>query len=101
MLVQYRHSGTLVKYSGNPPKIQVSTYQQRSNLIRKSFKEYIPETTKLIIAQRIASIQDADKIVILDGGMISAMGTHEQLLKDNEIYQELYYSQNKAGNDNG
>ena len=70
-------------------------------LIRKSFKEYIPETTKLIIAQRIASIQDADKIVILDGGMISAMGTHEQLLQDNEIYQELYYSQNKAGNDNG
>lgn len=66
-------------------------------LIRKAFKEYIPETTKIIIAQRIASVQDADKIIILDGGTISAIGTHAELMKDNEIYQELYYSQNKAG----
>ncbi len=64
-------------------------------LIRKAFKEYIPETTKIIIAQRIASVQDADKIVIMENGKISAVGTHETLLKDNEIYQELYYSQNK------
>lgn len=70
-------------------------------LIRKSFKEYIPQTTKIIIAQRIASVQEADKIIILDCGTICAVGTHEQLLKDNEIYQELYYSQNKAGDDNG
>ncbi|MBR2449740.1 MAG: ABC transporter ATP-binding protein [Clostridia bacterium] len=68
-------------------------------LIRKSFKEYIPETTKIIIAQRIASVQDADKIIIMDGGTISAMGTHEELLNNNEIYQELYYSQNKANED--
>jgi ATP-binding cassette subfamily B protein len=70
-------------------------------LIRKAFKEYIPETTKIIIAQRIASVQDADKIIILDGGKITAFDTHEQLLKNNEIYQELYYSQNKGGENNG
>ncbi len=64
-------------------------------LIRKSFKEYIPTTTKIIIAQRIASVQDADKILIMDGGTITAMGTHEELLQNNEIYKELYYSQNK------
>ena len=70
-------------------------------LIRKSFKEYIPETTKIIIAQRIASVQDSDNIIIMDGGTITAMGTHEQLMNSNEIYQELYYSQNKGGDDNG
>lgn len=64
-------------------------------LIRKGLKEYVPSTTKIIIAQRIASVQDADKIVILDCGKISAIGTHQQLLENNEIYQELYYSQNK------
>lgn len=70
-------------------------------LIRKAFKEYIPETTKIIIAQRIASVQDADKILIMDGGTITAMGTHDELLASNEIYQELYYSQNKVGDNNG
>ncbi|MBQ3115758.1 MAG: ABC transporter ATP-binding protein [Clostridia bacterium] len=70
-------------------------------LIRKSFREYIPETTKIIIAQRVASVEDADKILIMDGGKITAIGNHEQLLKDNEVYQELYYSQNKGGDDNG
>lgn len=70
-------------------------------LIRKAFKEYIPETTKIIIAQRIASVQDADKILIMDGGTITAMGTHEELLKSNAIYQELYYSQNKANTEQG
>jgi ATP-binding cassette subfamily B protein len=65
-------------------------------LIRKSFREYIPQTTKIIIAQRIASVQDADKILIMDGGKIIAVGTHEQLLKENSIYQELYYSQNSS-----
>ena len=64
-------------------------------LIRKSFKEYIPDTTKFIIAQRIASVQDADLIIIMDGGKISATGTHEQLINSNDIYKELYYSQNK------
>ncbi|MBQ8426268.1 MAG: ABC transporter ATP-binding protein [Clostridia bacterium] len=71
-------------------------------LIRNAFKRYIPETTKIIIAQRIASIQDADKIVILDGGKIVDVGTHDQLLKNNAIYQELYYSQNNlSGNNEG
>lgn len=64
-------------------------------LIRMSLKTYMPDTTKIIIAQRIASVQDADKILIMDGGTITAMGTHEELLKNNAIYQELYYSQNK------
>ena len=66
-----------------------------ASLIRKGLKEYVPSTTKIIIAQRIASVQDSDKIVILDCGKISALGTHQQLLENNEIYQELYYSQNK------
>ncbi len=69
-------------------------------LIRKAFKEYIPETTKIIIAQRVASVEDADKIIIMEGGSISAVGTHEELLKNNPIYQELYNSQNKVGDDN-
>ena len=65
-------------------------------MIRKAFSEEIPNTTKIIIAQRIASVQDADKIIILDGGKINGIGTHEELLKNNAIYQEVYYSQNKA-----
>ncbi len=65
--------------------------------IRKAFREEIPNTTKLIIAQRISSIQDADKIVVLDNGQISAIGTHEELLANNQIYQEVYHSQQKGG----
>ena len=65
--------------------------------IRKAFREEIPNTTKLIIAQRISSIQDADLIVVLDGGKISAMGTHDELLKTSTIYQEVFYSQQKGG----
>ena len=64
-------------------------------LIRKGLKEYIPQTTKIIIAQRIASVEDANKIVVMDNGMINQIGTHEELLKSNKIYQEVYYSQNK------
>lgn len=70
-------------------------------MIRKSFREYIPETTKIIIAQRVASVEDADKILIMDGGKIIASGHHNELLKNNEIYQELYYSQTKGGEQNG
>ena len=65
-------------------------------LIRKGFKEYIPETTKIIIAQRISSVQDADKIVVMENGFIDAVGKHEDLLASNAIYQEVYYSQNKC-----
>ncbi|MDE5741993.1 MAG: ABC transporter ATP-binding protein/permease, partial [Oscillospiraceae bacterium] len=66
-------------------------------LIRKAMREYIPETTKFIIAQRISSVQDADIIIVMEGGAISASGTHDELLKSNEIYKDLYNLQNKAG----
>ena len=65
-------------------------------LIRKAFLEKIPHTTKIIIAQRISSVQDADKIIVLDNGIINAVGNHEQLLKSNKIYQEVFYSQQKG-----
>ena len=65
--------------------------------IRRAFREEIPGTTKLIIAQRIASVQDADMIVVMDNGQISAVGTHEELMQTSSIYQEVYYSQQKGG----
>ena len=65
--------------------------------IRRAFREEIPNTTKLIIAQRVASVQDADMIVILDNGQISAVGKHEELLNTSKIYQEVFYSQQKGG----
>lgn len=65
--------------------------------IRNSLRKDIPNTTKIIIAQRVASVQDADQIVIMDNGRINAVGTHDDLLKSNEIYQEVYYSQTKEG----
>ena len=71
------------------------------SLIRKAFLEEIPDTTKIIIAQRISSVQDADKIIVMDGGAVNAVGTHEELLKNNKIYQEVYYSQQKGGEENG
>ncbi len=66
-------------------------------LIRKAFREEIPDTTKFIIAQRVSSVEDADKIIVLDGGRINGFGTHEELLKNNEIYREVYESQVKGG----
>lgn len=69
-------------------------------LIRKAFREEIPDTTKFIIAQRISSIEDADKILVMDGGRISAMGTHGELLQSCEIYREIYESQTKGGSEN-
>ena len=65
--------------------------------IRKSMREFIPETTKIIIAQRISSVEDADKIIVLDGGKILAMGTHSELMTSCDVYREIYDSQNKVG----
>ena len=69
--------------------------------IRKAMREYIPETTKIIIAQRTASVEDADRIIVMEGGRINAIGTHEELLAGNDIYREIYTSQNKAGGIDG
>ena len=66
-------------------------------LIRNGFRTYIPETTKIIIAQRISSVQDADMIVVLDNGRISAVGKHEELLASNSIYREVYEQQTRGG----
>ena len=66
-------------------------------LIRKALREYLPETTKFIIAQRVSSVEDADRIIVLDGGKINGMGTHEELVKTNAIYSEVFRSQTKGG----
>ena len=65
-------------------------------LIRQGFREFIPETTKIIIAQRVASVQDADRIIMMDGGRIAAIGTHEELMKTSDVYRDIYTSQNRA-----
>ncbi len=70
-------------------------------LIRKAFREEIPDTTKLIIAQRISSVQDADRILVLHDGKINGIGTHQELLKNNMIYQDIYQSQQKGGEEDG
>ena len=67
--------------------------------IRKAMREFIPETTKIIIAQRTASVEDADRIIVMDGGSINDIGTHSELIKRNAIYREVYTSQNKEGHD--
>ncbi len=66
-------------------------------LIRQGFRKFIPETTKIIIAQRIASVQDADKIIVMQSGKINAVGNHNELIQSNEIYREIYEQQNKGG----
>ncbi len=66
-------------------------------LIRKGFKQFIPETTKIIIAQRTSSVEDADRIIVMESGKINGIGTHKELLKSNKIYAEVYHSQNKGG----
>jgi ATP-binding cassette subfamily B protein len=70
-------------------------------LIRRGMREYIPETTKIIIAQRTASVEDADRIIVIDKGRIEAIGTHKELLNNSAIYREIYISQNKGGDEDG
>ena len=70
-------------------------------MIRKAFREEIPDTTKIIIAQRISSVQDSDKIIVLDDGAINGVGTHAELLKNNAIYREVYESQQKPTDSEG
>ncbi len=70
-------------------------------LIRQGFKTYIPETTKIIIAQRVASVEDADLILVMDGGAIVAMGKHSELMKSSDIYREIYVQQTKGGGEDG
>ena len=67
-------------------------------LIRAGFKKFIPETTKIIIAQRISSVEEADMIIVMDNGTISAVGTHDELLKSSEIYKEVYEQQTNGNN---
>ena len=67
--------------------------------IRRAFAEEIPDTTKLIIAQRISSVQNADRIIVMENGRVDAFGTHEELLETNAIYQEVYNSQTNGGGD--
>jgi len=67
--------------------------------IQQAFTSYIPDTTKIIIAQRISSVQHADKIVVMDDGKVSAIGKHDELLKTSSIYKEVFESQQKGGND--
>lgn len=69
-------------------------------LLRRAFAEFIPDTTKIIIAQRIASVENADKIVVMNNGCIDAVGSHDELIRSNEIYREVYFSQNKGNDDN-
>ena len=68
--------------------------------IQKSFAQYIPDTTKIIIAQRVSSVQHADQIIVLDDGKVAAFGNHTELLKNCDIYREIYESQKKGDGDN-
>ena len=71
-------------------------YTKTDALIRKAFREEIPDTTKIIISQRVSSIEDADQIIIMDNGEVNGIGTSEELLKTNQIYREVYESQVKG-----
>ena len=93
------------KNSLNKPKILIlddstsAVDTKTDKLIRKGLKNDLPETTKIVIAQRISSIEDADQIIIMEDGKINAIGNHQELLKNNHIYQEIYSTQNNKGGD--
>ena len=70
-------------------------------LIRQAFKDYLPDTTKIIVAQRVSSVEDADRIIIMENGTINAVGSHAELLATNAIYQEVYESQKKGSEQDG
>ena len=69
-------------------------------MIRKAFRDEIPNTTKIIVSQRVSSVQDADKIIVMDNGRINGYGTHEELIKNNDIYKEIHQSQMKGDANN-
>ena len=95
----------MIHISSKKPKILIlddstsAVDTKTDSLIRKAFAEEIPDTTKFIIAQRISSVEDADKIIVLEGGKLNGFGTHEDLLKNNAIYREVYESQVKGGSE--
>ena len=76
-------------------------HRNADKLIRKAFLEEIPDTTKIIIAQRISSVEEADKIIVMDKGRVSAFGSHSELLETSSIYREVYESQMKGSDENG
>ena len=91
-LVYMKGKGIIIR---EPSVVAVDT--KTDAMIRKAFREEIPDTTKIIIAQRISSVEDADMILVLDDGKIDGVGTHAELLKENAIYREVYESQQKGG----
>jgi alpha-L-rhamnosidase len=93
----FYYSTTLTIKAGKALGEDTTQLEELQANIRKAFREEIPGTTKLIIAQRIASVQEADMIIVLDNGQVSDVGNHEELLARSPIYQEVYYSQQKGG----
>ena len=95
-LVFMRGEGIILR---EPSVVAVDT--RTDALIRQGFREFIPETTKIIIAQRVASVQDADRILMMEGGRITDVGSHDELMARNAVYRELYNTQNRKSNQAG
>ena len=105
LFVGFLESGSIARAILKKPKILIlddstSAVDTATDAkIRRAFREEIPDTTKLIIAQRVSSVQDADRIIVMDEGRINGFGTHEELLDTNGIYREVYESQTQGGGD--